>query len=847
MSESIISNSNLPLSPSKSTKSNHHQVDGILSSPPIPTTTANNSVKDHQSSINQANQSHPNDDTPPPSSPIQPSALGIPFTRNILKNPNPFINSLSSPFSSSSSKSTSTTTPSLTALALGASPTKPFIQKFKPSTHLNASRNSNTSSTDPKAGFKKLDNDQLKLEKDLVDELNKKRAGGEKQQPLTPVTHLLLGSYSHSLVLGRGKPNGAAHNSSALINANGRMGMMGMGNGTGGDHQESPSPSTSSGLGAKKSQHVLLPNTARHVSRAHAVVEYIPFSPSKDASNGAGTGGEGSFVVRILGQNGLIVNGKRRKEGSVIPLVPASNSGNGTGNQEATLLDFFGMCARFDVVGPAPSFSSRSNTTMASSNKPRSSLSEKLGLTRNGNLQDGTSPIKSSNLTHKPRKSLLGSSIPTSTSTSSKTVKSNSIPAALASSSPISSSPSLRDEIPSSPSALRGDANGSDLSSSPSSVDQEQRRDEDQDGDEIMNESNSPSRGRGNSKGVGKGHETSLGKRSRNGSSQKEKKRISNTITSSGRRHHSRSNTRAISTTREDQSEVTLEIVPDSQMDLDDSEDDEDEDQSQSQIQKGEERVVDSNSESESDSDSSSGEESELTPSPSASPEPVKRRHHQNNKNKKQRLEEPSSSRNQDEEELSESQVQMPPPALPNKNRVKFLETQVDSSSNSTSSSSSDSSSSSSSLQTLARYCISTLSPTYDLEGLLAGSIVFHRTATISATEAVKSVLAGTPSMMKGQAGGVAVDLSGGALSSKLKHGDVVPGWKGLGLKDTPLEIRNLFGNDKFKVDEEKWSSLVRRAWREKLEIVLQSKEMFGVIQRKGRDASGNPLEHWYY
>ena len=59
-----------------------------------------------------------------------------------------------------------------------------------------------------------------------------------------------------------------------------------------------------------------------------------------------------------------------------------------------------------------------------------------------------------------------------------------------------------------------------------------------------------------------------------------------------------------------------------------------------------------------------------------------------------------------------------------------------------------------------ARSLVARLAPTYDLAGLLAGAIVFHRTATISASEAVRSVLASNPSMLRGEAGACSVAYS---------------------------------------------------------------------------------------
>ena len=132
-----------------------------------------------------------------------------------------------------------------------------------------------------------------------------------------------------------------------------------------------------------------------------------------------------------------------------------------------------------------------------------------------------------------------------------------------------------------------------------------------------------------------------------------------------------------------------------------------------------------------------------------------------------------------------------------------------------------------------ARRLVEKLAPTYDLAGLLAGAIVFHRTATISASEAVRSVLATNPSMLRGEAGACAVAFSPSKRRlltegrSVPAHGERIHGWH--------------------DASEHAWLPAARQAWYECLDCVLQRAPMFGVIQRPGKDTRGNPLECWYY
>ncbi|PKI85760.1 hypothetical protein MVES1_000037 [Malassezia vespertilionis] len=132
----------------------------------------------------------------------------------------------------------------------------------------------------------------------------------------------------------------------------------------------------------------------------------------------------------------------------------------------------------------------------------------------------------------------------------------------------------------------------------------------------------------------------------------------------------------------------------------------------------------------------------------------------------------------------------------------------------------------------LARDLAARLAQTYDVAGLLAGAIVFHRTATISSSEAVRSVLSTNPGMLRGEAGArtIAYSPSKCRLQSESDgrvpaYGQAIAGWQ----------------------EGAAWQTHARRAWHELLEAELQRAPMFGAIQRPGKDTSGNPLECWYY
>ena len=562
------------------------------------------------------------------------------------------------------------------------------------------------------------------------------------------VPNLLLGSKSVSLVIGRSKPSGQPHASYASTAAD--------------------IPASMQGLGSKAIVRVNLSNEARHVSRVHAIVEWIPFVPRPVASNTTNVSSftakgspiaarltsqndtdvkkaNGTFIVRIVGQNGLIVDGKRRREGQVLRLTSGK-----------TLIDFFGVECRFEHV--------------ASSTEPEPSPVKSMQARVQEWTQRVTSPVKKA------------------TPTASRSVDTTRVEEPVATSPPPASSP---------PPMLGLMSPSKRAAASKQCL---QTDDDDEAEDDI---SSSP---------------TPVNRRSGGlvaGPLNIQQVRVGDSDQEAGGNG--------------------IGVMDDDDDDEDDESDDEDYVPADSRSTQMSMLVTrkptaavaaddDDDSSSLSDLDSGLVDQqigvSALATQPTAaaaSSSPTPRR-------------EPAAARSAALDALTESQTKMPPPAA---TVASVRNAARRSASNSPAPSSPMLGSSVQDLQTLARNCVRQLAPTYDLPGLLAGAVVFHRTATISASEAVRSVLATTPGLMRGEAGEHSVAFSPSKRklpgAATLQHGCIVDGW--------PTSSES----------NERWASIARKAWREHLEVVLQSSPMFGVIQRAGKDASGNPLECWYY
>lgn len=566
----------------------------------------------------------------------------------------------------------------------------------------------------------------------------------ERESDANAVPNLLFGSKSISLVIGRSKPSGQPHASAAVA---------------------SDIPASMQGLGSKKILRVNLPNDARHVSRVHAIVEWIPFvtrpassnKPSVSSFTAKGSpiaarlesqNSNGTFVVRIVGQNGLIVDGKRRREGQVLRLTSGRS-----------LIDFFGVKCRFEHV---PSSTDRPPSPVKSSQARVHEWTQRI-----------TSPMKKA----------------------ATIERAEPIDRIVTSSPPASSPPPMLRLM--SPHKHTAASKRSDRG-----VD----RDDDLEDDDITS---SPTPVNRRSGGLVAGPLNI--QQVRAGDSDQE-------IAGNG-----------------------LGALDDDDDDEDDESDDEDYvpadyDSTRKALLVTRKPVADvaddDGSSSLSESDSGIVEEqigaSALATQPTPSPAPAPRKRTVTAGGASRSRE--SSAKPAVADALTESQTRMPPPAVA---IATVRNAARRSASNSPAPSSPMLGSSVQELQTLARNCVRQLAPTYDLPGLLAGAIVFHRTATISASEAVRSVLTTTPGLMKGEAGEHSVAFSPSKRklpgAATLQHGCVVDGWP------TTSE------------SNERWASIARKAWREHLEVVLQSSPMFGVIQRAGKDASGNPLECWYY
>lgn len=575
------------------------------------------------------------------------------------------------------------------------------------------------------------------------------------------VPNLLFGSKSVSLVIGRSKPSGQPHSLS--------------------EHNESTTvsaadiPASMHGLGAKKILRVNLPNDARHVSRIHAIVEWIPFVARTAASKMPGvssftakgspiaarlasqSGANGTFIVRVVGQNGLIVDGKRRREGQVLRLTSGKS-----------LIDFFGVKCRFEHV---PSSTERPPSPVKSSQARVQEWTQRV-----------TSPVKRAT-----PKSVDSAEITQQIPTSSPPASSPPPMLGLMSPSKRGAASQRSAVIPLTPEAEEEDDHEDDITSSPTPTNRRS-------GGLVAGPLNIQQVRAGDSDEEmgGNGLGTMDDDEDDDDNESDDEDYIPTNFDSTRK---------SVLVTRKP---VAAEAAPE----------EDDDSSSLSDLDSG---IVDQQLGN-----------SALATQPTTSPAPEPRKRTVTSGSNPPSRE--SSAKPAVADALTESQTRMPPPAAAIAN-VRSAARR--SASNSPAPSSPLPGSSVRELQSLARNCVRQLAPTYDLPGLLAGAVVFHRTATISASETVRSVLSTTPGLMKGEAGEHSVAFSPSKRklpgAANLQHGCVVDGW--------PTSSES----------NERWTSIARKAWREHLEVVLQASPMFGVIQRAGKDASGNPLECWYY
>lgn len=584
----------------------------------------------------------------------------------------------------------------------------------------------------------------------------------------TEASHVLKGSFTHALLLGRSKPLETPRGTPSAA----KKPVLAL-------------ETFCNGIGSKPLQHVPLPNSARHISRRHAIVEWLPFSLAPRAKDSeAPAMSSGGFVVRILGQNGLIVDGKRRREGHVLRIIPGKS-----------IIDFFGVKARFEVD---PDAFIGTLVDAASQKSDRTKVPRLSGPTSNG-----SSPLKRQDAHRTASRKSLGStasqdavsqllrgSAPESSLSHSLYVKRSTISpnSNVPPSPPSSSSPTFpgreRDaQLRSSPDADEPDARSEDLTS--------------------------PSLGRSRLQYV---LTPKLG--------------LSAALT--GLRAVIERSSRMPKEKKHCQQAQLKRLM----LDADDSPSECDEEadsrvpkrirstENARKIRKSTDTLTATEGVPKSRGtrvdDLTSDAESDLTPLSS----PVMLA-------QKERVAKPMKSRGM---ELARSQVIMRPPKVPA--TASIPAGAANTAGNGASLHQADNFGNM--LRDEARACVARLAATYDLEGLLASAIVFHRTATISASEAVRSVLASNQGLMRGEIGSLV------PKAFFLAHGEVVPGW---GAPSLLVQEARLSAS----AAAERWSSTARRAWTERLELVLQSKRMFGQIQRAGKDASGNSLECWYY
>ena len=736
-------------------------------------------------------------------------------------------------------------------------------------------------------------------------------------------TYLLLASEDHSIVIGRVVAPTSSPTTTTEI--------------------QPASLSTHTQLGSKPVLNIGIPasiDAGRHVSRTHAVLEFVAWGSTEQveakvcksvkslaASAGAGAEGnvkqagkrgmeddeeetaKGVWVIRILGQNGLIVDGKRRKGGQVFRINPASiarkdaqalfdfshqgaaaaaalrkeggeegalfSSGGESQRSivQATELDFFGVSIRLaTIAAPTPSIiqqqqvrnASMSTTTtnitrIRSTVVPSSPAAELRAQNQQAFRQvQVQSPIKNAP-PHMPsvasKEELLerlkekekekgnekgkkpqarmrnGMMTPPTSSSPLKPLAARATGrngdgahGGAASGCPASTS-LLGAAAPVVPSAVVPDSCEED--SSPEVSANKTRRlpmvsgkngdksnkahsaeEEDEEGDEDAH-MQSPTSGRGHKRDATasrRGMRLSKGdsEREKDASSEEEDAAPVNKRIAALARRSGTSKAFRVEETQMEESEASEE----------EQEEDEDEEEGQS------------------DSDD------DLTPPPSPSQPAPKRVA-------------PAAARARNlssgGKNLSDPQTRMPPPALPAALRRTAAASDAAALSRSSPTPEDDIQRAA---RDRARKAVRLLARTYDLEGLLAGVIVFHRTATIGASEAVRGVLANNAELMRGEAGD-RVPAHSSPEKRRMQVSDAARAAAEAEDVDTDLmhgKAISLWTNPfPDKLDSAKWSALQRKAWTEHLQLLLRECPMFGSIDRAGKDVSGNALEAWYY
>ncbi|KAL9939749.1 hypothetical protein V8E36_001566 [Tilletia maclaganii] len=661
---------------------------------------------------------------------------------------------------------------------------------------------------------------------------------------------LLLGSYTHTLIIGRSKPSGKPHISSAApsgaANANSAATQT--------DalviaevealQRQSPSPglksssSTPHGTSAKYMR-VCLPNDARHVSRVHALLHYSPFPSTKFSKSNASTSPHkiptamlGTFLLRIVGQNGLYVDGQRLRAETVVTLVPG----------QTTLGFFSDVEAVFDVKTDAMPAHIRTRAL---------ELQSRLVPRVSGSALRTGSPIK------KKSKSSSPASTPMLTLVKVPARSSQSMPAASQSqhdtkSQMTKATTRLPDSL-FSPPPTSSPSCESDTSSQ-NAVSQALR---------PLHASKGPAYGamsppQSSSPVMMPGGDIDVlsGLRKRKHGQYVAPSEEDSEFESDRDSNDSEHGSSSVGAAREMGEPASSPAAAASRRRIAEKADG-------SPVKRKRVAVLSSSGSSDGE-DSDSGLSSASSLSDLGTPSPVRRPAGSGSASSKKVAVFQSSA---------DAAKKMPPPPVPVRSSARPNTSSTPSSAPSTRASFPSSGTALNAdpiavargayLQSAARRAVGMLAPSYDLEGLLASCIVFHRTATMAASEAVRSVLSGTPGLMQGVVGprDSVVDRSSGGSPVTLGEGKTVRCFSfEHALANTPLHAGR-----KIVITAAQWNTALTKGWREQLELALRSSSAengdasssknpgqrrggpFGAIQRAGKDSAGNPLEPWYY
>ncbi|KAK0546022.1 hypothetical protein OC846_005442 [Tilletia horrida] len=664
----------------------------------------------------------------------------------------------------------------------------------------------------------------------------------------------LYGSYTHTLIIGRSKPSGRPHNSVAA--ATGSQAAASQSDSLVKSEVEAlhrHSPSLHAGLKSAlsspqnaKHMRVCLPNDARHVSRVHALIHYTPFPSTSQSTTHAHLSPQkiptamlGSFLLRIIGQNGLYVNGQRLRADTVVTLQPGR-----------TRLGFFGdVEVVFDVKADAMPAHIRSRalelqshliTRVSSSPRTGSPTKKKSHPTlttspsktnlimasgqscalpspfsdpERGSQQTAASSARAKDARKKARMEHDGGLTPPPTSSPSRDSQDNSQAIVSQTLRPLTNFADVLSPPPSS-SPLANTNSSRDASAGVS----KKRKHRD-----VVPPSEDDSYVDNNNFDINFGTEDE-GRRLYTSSLPS-----SPAAAASRRRMDEREGESALKSARAT----------------------------------GRQRLADSEEEEErgsaSDSDSQLSSASSLSPSPTPSPA---------------RRPAPASAA----ASSSSSSKKMGPPPVPVRSSARP--------NTSTKGAAGPAQRSmvgfglqapitdpiafarGTYLQSAARRAVSALAPSYDLEQLLAYAIVFYRTATIAASEAVRSVLNGNPGLMRGEVGPKEM-VTDGALGSAETQSVAEKTKLESFMFEHALANAPVVGGRKVAFTAAQWNTALTKGWREQLELVLRYSSAandkqnaisetqpisaflrrgpFVAIQRLGKDAAGNPLEPWYY